>query len=173
MAMAREAQIGSDGDRSFDAFFRAEHRRLAALATVLCGDRETGCDLAQEALVRAYKEWDKVGGLERPGAWTRRVVVNLARDHARHRTVQRRRLPELAGRQARLVAVDDAPHDAEFWAAVATLPDRQRTAVALFYVGDRSVGHVADEMGIAEGSVKTTLHQARKRLRRLLTEDEG
>jgi RNA polymerase sigma-70 factor, ECF subfamily len=172
MTMVEGARIGSGDGLSFDAFFRTEYRRLAALATVLSGDRDTGCDLAQEALIRSYEHWDKIARLERPGAWTRRVVVNLARDHARHRAVRRRRLPVLANQIDASGNVVDPSHDGEFWAAVATLPDRQRTAVALYYVGDRSISHVAQEMGIREGSVKTMLHQARNRLRQLLSEDQ-
>ena len=157
---------------AFDAFFRVEHRRLVALATILCGDRETGCDIAQEALIRTYADWDNVANLDRPAAWTRRVVVNLTRDYGRHRAVLRRRLPEVARQHDLSGAITDRPHDSEFWGAVATLPDRQRTAVALFYVGDRSVSEVAEAMGVREGSVKTTLHQARNNLRQLLSEDK-
>lgn len=57
------------------------------------------------------------------------------------------------------------------WAAVATLPERQRTAVALFYIGDRSISEVAEVMAVREGTVKTTLHKARSQLRRLLSEE--
>ena len=171
MSMVEGPRTRMNGDTSFDAFFRAEHRRLVALATVLCGDRETGCDIAQEALSRAYADWDRVARLERPGAWARRVVVNMTRDVGRHRAVARRRLPELSRQQDLAGDVAAAPHDNEFWGAVATLPVRQRTAVALYYVGDRSISDVAEAMGIREGSVKTTLHQARKSLRQLLSED--
>ena len=156
---------------SFDAFFRAEHQRLAALATALCGDREAGRDVAQEALTRTYREWDRVSQLERPGGWTRRVVVNLAHDHRRHLAVRRRRLPELANRIAGDSAVGEFPLDAEMWAAVAMLPERQRIAVALFYIGDRSVSDVAEAMGVHEGTVKTMLHRARERLRGVLSEE--
>lgn len=169
--MGEDATTPRAGDAGFDAFFRAEHRQLAALGAVLCGEREVGRDLAQEALLRAYRRWDEVARLDRPGAWVRRVIVNLARDHARHRAVQRRRLPQLAARPETDAHVVDTPHDLEFWHAVATLPERQRTAVALFYVGDRPIAEVAETMGVTEGSVKTTLHQARSRLRELLRED--
>lgn len=162
--------VNAQGDVGFDAFFRAEHRRLVALGAALCNDRETGRDLAQEALVRTYQRWTDVIRLERPDAWTRRVLVNLARDHARHRTVHRRKLPELAARTVMHTGAD-VLHDAEFWNTVGGLPERQRTAVALFYVGDQSISDVADAMGVSEGSVKTTLHQARARLRELLEED--
>lgn len=170
MSMAEDLRTDSRAGRSFDAYFREEHQRLVALATVLCGDREVARDLAQEALIRTYIRWDVVAALERPGAWTRRVLVNLIRDHGRHGAVLRRRLPELARGAHRARVAVDAPFDSEFWAAVAPLSDRQPIAVALFYVGDQSVSHVAEVMEIREGSVKTTLHQARKRLRQLLSE---
>lgn len=169
--MVENARTVSGGGVSFDAFFRAEHQRLAALATALCGDRESGRDVAQEALARAYREWDRVSRLERPGGWTRRVVVNLAHDHGRHLAVRHRRLSELANRIAGDDAAEEASLDAEMWAAVAMLPERQRTAVALFYIGDRSISDVAEEMGVHEGTVKTTLHKARQRLRRVLSEE--
>jgi RNA polymerase sigma-70 factor (ECF subfamily) len=99
------------------------------------------------------------------------VVVNLARDHGRHLGVRRRRLAELASRIAGDRAADESPLDAEMWAAVAMLPERQRTAVALFYIGDRSISEVAETMGVHEGTVKATLHKARSELRRRLSED--
>ena len=56
-----------------------------------CGDQPS----------RAFQDWNTVARLERPGTWTRRVVVNLARDQARHLAVQRRRPPSWrAGRAA-------------------------------------------------------------------------
>jgi RNA polymerase sigma-70 factor (ECF subfamily) len=171
MELMEDARTVSGGGVSFDAFFRAEHQRLAALATALCGDRETGRDVAQEALARTYQEWDRVSRLERPGGWTRRVVVNLAHDHGRHLAVRRRRLSELASRIAGDGATEEASMDAELLAAVAMLPERQRTAVALFYIGDRSISDVAEAMGVHEGTVKTTLHKARQRLRGVLSEE--
>ena len=171
MKMAEPLGTGPATDVSFDAFFRQEYLRLAALAAALCGDRESGRDLAQEAMVRTFADWKRVSQLERPGGWARRVVVNLAHDYARHLSVRRRRLPELASRIAGEGASDDVMVDAATWAAVSRLPERQRTAIALFYIGDRSIRDVAEDMGIGEGTVKTTLHEARTRLRRLLSED--
>ena len=164
-------EVRVDEVAGFDAFFRAEYPRLAALGAALCGNREDGRDVAQESLARAFSAWDDVGALDRPGAWARRVVVNLARDHNRHRKVRRRRLASMASELGTRTTSAMQPFDGEFWDAVATLPDRQRTAVALFYVGDQSINEVAEVMEVSEGSVKTTLHQARTRLRRLLEQE--
>lgn len=48
------------------------------------------------------------------------------------------------------------------------LPHRQRAAVLLHYVADMSVREVAEVMGVAEGTVKALLAQARRKLRTIL-----
>ena len=48
------------------------------------------------------------------------------------------------------------------------LPRQQRTAVALYYVDGLSVSEVADAMQLAEGSVKSHLHDARRKLRAVI-----
>jgi RNA polymerase sigma-70 factor, ECF subfamily len=48
------------------------------------------------------------------------------------------------------------------------LPHRQRAAVLLYYVADMPVREVADAMGVAEGTVKALLAQARDKLRTTL-----
>jgi DNA-directed RNA polymerase specialized sigma24 family protein len=65
---------------SFEEFFQTMVRPLIGQATVLTGDVSVAEDLAQEALARAWAHWDVVAGLERPDAWCRRVLDNLATD---------------------------------------------------------------------------------------------
>ena len=50
--------------------------------------------------------------------------------------------------------------------AVASLPQQQRVAVALFYVEQLSVQEVAESMRLSTGAVKYHLHAARKTLRK-------
>jgi RNA polymerase sigma-70 factor, ECF subfamily len=52
----------------------------------------------------------------------------------------------------------------EVWDAVQRLPLRQRTAVALHYLSDLPQKDVATAMGVAQGTVAATLHEARRRL---------
>jgi RNA polymerase sigma-70 factor (ECF subfamily) len=51
---------------------------------------------------------------------------------------------------------------------VRRLPPRQAQAVVLHYVEDLTVADIASVLGVAEGTVKALLHQARERLRRQL-----
>ena len=54
--------------------------------------------------------------------------------------------------------------DVAFWAAVRALPERQRAAVTLYYVEDLAVAEIAEILGIASGTVKTSLYMARRSL---------
>jgi RNA polymerase sigma-70 factor (ECF subfamily) len=114
----------------FEHFYLQEYLRVVALAYALSGSRSGVEDIAQEAFLRAYRDWDRVGSYEHRVAWVRRVAANLATSGLRRRVVEARALIRLAGRWE--PAVDPLPaENAEFWAAVRALPSRQAQAVAL------------------------------------------
>jgi RNA polymerase sigma-70 factor, ECF subfamily len=156
---------------SFDVFYQEEYSGLVQLAFVLSGSRSGAEDIAQDALVAAWKKWRE---LEQPLAWTRRVVANLAVSSIRRRMAEGRAMVRLTVGRGEPIAELPAP-DHEFWAAVRALPTRQRQMVALYYLGDCSVGEIALTLGCAEGTVRATLHKGRqalaKRLRLSLKEE--
>jgi RNA polymerase sigma-70 factor (ECF subfamily) len=146
---------------SFETFFRREHPRLLTLAVALVGDREVARELVQEALLRAFGSWPTVSQLERPGGWTRRVLVNLCHDVHRRRGREQRAL-ERSVVDATMEASE--AYSPDFWDAVRLLPRLQRSVVALYYVDDLSVAEVASVLNISTGSVKTSLSRARTNL---------
>jgi RNA polymerase sigma-70 factor, ECF subfamily len=166
-----EAEAMTDGPPhmrlpgSFDAFYQEEYSGLVQLAFVLSGSRYGAEDIAQDALVAAWKKWRQ---LEQPLAWTRRVVANLAVSTIRRRMAEGRAMVRLAVGRGEPIAELPEP-DVEFWAAVRALPTRQRQTLGLYYLGDCSVREIALTLGCAEGTVRATLHKGRlalaKRLR--------
>lgn len=157
------------GEAAFEALYRRELATMIALATTMTGDRTLGADLAYEAMARTYGNWAKVGSLDRPGAWVRRVLINLAIDACRKRSRE-------ADATARLVPLLSSepvdPQGEQFWSAVRALPERQRAAVVLHYIEDMSILDIADVLGIAEGTVKTSLFVARRSLAKTLRTEE-
>ncbi len=155
---------------SFSVFFHDEHPRLVAMVLALSGDRAHAEDVAQEALLRAYRRWGVVSGYERPGAWVRRVALNLARSARRRRRNEGRAVLRLAS--APPPAVEDPVAGpvvaADVWAVVRTLPRQQAAALVLYYLADESVADLAVSLGCAEGTAKAHLHQARRALARRL-----
>jgi RNA polymerase sigma-70 factor (ECF subfamily) len=132
--------------------------RLCYLATL---DREAAADAAQEALTRAWRDWDRVSAPgSDPAAWTRTVALNLCR--SRWRTLARR--ARLAPRAWTVAALPDDLPDVDLRRALRRLPVRQREAVVLHYYADLDVEATATAMGVSSGSVKQHLARARRRL---------
>lgn len=151
---------------AFERLYAAEYLKVVALMTALSGSRWVAEDLAQEAFLRAHRDWTRVGALDAPEAWVRRVAINLA--HSRFR-----RLRTEAAVRLRLRAADPAPAMAPgedaFWNELRSLPRRQAEALALRYVEDLPTAGIATVMGIAEGTVRALLTQGRERLSRQLS----
>ena len=145
----------------FDDFFRREQPRLIALAIGLTGAPEVARDLAQDTMLKAYRDWPHVAALDRPGAWARRVTINAAMSW--HRS--RRREGVARARLGREGTVDLPQSEGDrFWSAVRSLPERQRAVVALYYLEDLPVAEVAHTLEIPAGTVKSTLSAARAAL---------
>jgi RNA polymerase sigma-70 factor (ECF subfamily) len=156
----------------FEHFYLQEYPRVVALVYGLSGNRAGAEDIAQEAFLRAYRDWDRVRSYEHQAAWVRRVAANLATSGLRRRVVEARALARLAAR--REPALDPLPaENADFWRAVRALPQRQAQAVALYYLEDRSVQQTAVVLDCAEGTVRAHLAKARRTLARRLRLDAG
>ena len=156
---------------SFEAFYMREFRGVVGMAYVLCGNWSTAEDLAQDAFVSAHRKWRRIGGYDKPEAWVRRVVSDLAVSAIRRRVVEAKALARLAHREPGTHEPLDAG-DEDFWAAVRGLPKRQAQVVALYYLEDFSVARIAELMACAEGTVKAHLHKARATLAERLGGDD-
>jgi RNA polymerase sigma factor (sigma-70 family) len=157
------AETGSSGARvarSFDEFFRSEFPRLLTLARALCGSAAAD-DVAQEAMVAAYRRWAQIVGYDSPEAWVRRVCVRKATSVVRSRSAEARAVLQLRARRPASATVElEPPYDA-FWSEVRRLPKRQAQAAALRYVYGMSLAEIAATMGCSEGAVKSHLSRAR------------
>ena len=82
MGDAQDQAPGLPG--GFGHFYLQEYRGVVELAYGLSGNRAGAEDIAQEAFLRAYRDWQRVGRYQYRGAWVRRVAVSAAR-HGRER----------------------------------------------------------------------------------------
>ena len=144
--------------RSYDEFYRREMPRFVALARALSGSAAAD-DLAQEAMLAAYRRWPEVAAYENPEAWVRRVCAQHATSLLRRRGAETRAVLRLASQPPPAPELDER-HEA-FWAEVRRLPRRQAQAAALRYVYDLGVADIAATMACSEGSVKVHLTRAR------------
>jgi RNA polymerase sigma-70 factor, ECF subfamily len=152
----------------FEVWYRAEHARVVAALLAMSGDLDASLDATDEAFARALARWEKVQRMDSPGAWTTTVALNVLRRAKRRRATEQRAVD----RMDRPAVAAPAP-DPELWDAVRALPDRQRTAVALRYVGGYPEADVARIMKVRRGTVASTLFEARRRLAEMLDSAES
>jgi RNA polymerase sigma-70 factor (ECF subfamily) len=153
---------------AFALLYASEYQRIVALVLVTVGNRGLAEDIAQEAFVSTYRRWARVQHYERPGAFVRRVALNLAVSRLRRGVREVAALERLFS-QSRSGALEWPD---SFWDLVRRLPRRQRQVVALRYVEDYTVADIAAVLDLAEGTVRAHLHAARQRLAVQLGESE-
>jgi RNA polymerase sigma-70 factor, ECF subfamily len=154
-----------------DGLFRAHYGRLVRALGLACGDVEHAADAVQEAFVRAHVRWRRIRHYEDPVGWIRRVAVNLLRDERRRSGRKQRAIERLGSRSEAQVGPPNEPDQLDV--LLRELPIQQRTAVALYYVEGLDVGEVADAMQVAEGTVKSHLFDARRKLRAAIDPEGG
>lgn len=158
-------RTGPAGDHRFDELCRAEWPRLVGFLHLYMGRTDGAEDLAQEALARTCRDWDKVRRLDVPAAWLWRVAINLANSQLRRRGASARARRRLVATARTPVAVADPADVLAVRAAVASLPKRHRSALVLRYFADLDVRTTAEVMGCPEGTVKRLTREAIAQLR--------
>jgi RNA polymerase sigma factor (sigma-70 family) len=172
IAAAGVVQSGeASPDRTFEAIAVPDARRLYALALSILRDEGEAEDAVQETLLKAWRSWNSVSGMDRPASWLTRGCVNHCisrRRHLRSRGWPPLALIEDAGSRG------DANTAAEFVdmdRAYRRLSLRQRAAITLNYRHGYSVEECAVFMGCSPGSVRTHLARGLATLRRELGDD--
>jgi RNA polymerase sigma factor (sigma-70 family) len=122
-------------------------------------------DAAQEAFFEAYRTLPKLREPAAFASWFRRIVFKQCDRITRRRlvtTVPLDAVPEPAQSK------DEEERKAEVFDAVRQLPEHERAAMTLFYIGGYSMEEVATFLEAPVSTVKGRLHSARERLRTML-----
>ena len=150
----------------FDEFAVRHLAAIQRFAAVLTGDQIRGDDLVQDVLVRAHTRWRKIGSLDRPEFYVRKMVVNEFLSSRRRgwwlvpagsgAEVDRRVIPDHAS--------GHADRDAML-AELGKLPAQQRAVLVLRYYEGLDDGRIAELLGIAAGTVRSYASRALATLR--------
>lgn len=149
---------------SFDAFYLGTRLHLLRQLTVMTGDPEQAADVLQEAYSRAWQRWERVASLADPVAWVRTVAWRVAISQYRRRRVAVDRLRRYFVPEA---VVDRTPASDEVLdlrAALHLLTPAHRQALVLHEMCGLTVEQIAEEAGVAVGTVKSRLSRARAAL---------
>jgi RNA polymerase sigma-70 factor (ECF subfamily) len=182
---ALATRLSRDLEAAFPELVTGHQDRLYTIALRLLGDRRDAEEVAQDALVRAFRAMagyprDRTAALRlRP--WLASIAVNLARN--RRRRLDDRRPPSPL--EPMLEAGFDLPADRrqrpdeeasrrdtqrELAAALLRLTPAVRAAIVLRHVDGLSVAEAAEALGRPEGTVKAQVHRGLRELRLILEE---
>lgn len=167
------------GDRdAFTVLVRRHQHGVYGLALRLTGDREMAADVAQEALIRAWRALPNFRGDAALSTWLYRITANTVWTH-RHRA-RRRRADHIDDFEHLLVA-DDLHHPVRsaesselgdrIRLALDSLPNGRRTVVVMKDVYGWSHVEIAQALGISVAATKVRLHRARIQLQHILEEE--
>ncbi|MGH3736046.1 MAG: SigE family RNA polymerase sigma factor [Micromonosporaceae bacterium] len=154
-------------EAEFTALYQARFGDLSAQLHAYLGDSTEAQDVVQEAFVRAWQRWSRIGEYDDPVAWVRRVAWNLATTRHRRLAVVRKFVSRSGPPETHPAATPDR---VALVHALRRVPEQQRRALVLHYLADLSVADIAHDMGVADGTVKSWLHRGRKELAKLLAD---
>jgi len=126
-------------------------------------------DLLQDTFLRAHKALDRLADGANARAWLYRIATNVALNHVRDRSRERRALDAHAREAAtHTTGSGHEPEEArrrDLWLRVASLPERQRVALTLRIAHELDYAAIASRMGISAEAARANVYQATKKLR--------
>jgi RNA polymerase sigma factor (sigma-70 family) len=138
--------------------YQRMYEPMCRMAFLLVDTREHAEEVVQEAFARALPKWRT---LDNPEAYVRSCVLNGCRHVHRRRALMRRK--PVPRDDIDTPAVTDHVID-----AVRRLPSAQRNVVVLRFYLQATDAEIAETLDMAIGTVKSTLHRAKARLREVL-----
>src|SRR5947207_3787954 len=151
---------------------RTRYERAYRTAVLICGNPADAEEALQDAFMRAWRFRDALPSDDRRDAWLYRVLVNACYSKLRKEVPRRERERERIDLDSEQIATTESPeHGAERSAmadalssTLRDLPDALRVVVVLRYFADLSEREIATAIRRRPGTVKSRLHEARRRL---------
>ena len=165
------------GDRAaFDQIYEKYHVPLFRSVYLICGNREDAEDVLQDTFVTC---WFCIGQLRKEESfrcWIFRIMTQTARKRAKERSRQLpdedivNRIDQIAVSR-RMEAEDEYERTADktvIEEALSALDQASREVIVLYYYEEMSVREVAKTLGLLEGTVKSRLYFARRKMKKIL-----
>ena len=136
-------------------------------------------DIAQEVFLRAYRRLFKLRQPHLFRSWLYTIMSNEC-NRWLERVMKKRRREVILEEAAEETLKIESPHavPVEGWQvdleqAISALPDENRVAVSMFYMGDCTLKEISEFLGVSVNTVKGKLHRARQQLGDALSEHYG
>lgn len=185
MKLIEQVQKARDGDPEAQAaLYEAMYKRVYYLALRMTRSAEDAEDAVQEAFLSAFRALPNLADLNAFEGWLFQITANKCRNilgkAGRYTQLPEDEdgntlLDELPEENEGLIpasALENQAHREIILSIIEALPQQQKECVLLFYYAELTVAQIAQVMDCSEGTVKSRLNYARKKLREGILERE-
>ena len=170
-----EKVLGGDANAFEELVLRYE-KTVYNLALRMVGDRDDAFDMTQEAFIKAYGSLSSFRGDSKFSVWIYRITTNVCLDFLRSKSrKQQVSLTVSDDDEDAQLDIPDPKADTEqqlikkismqsVEEGLKTLPDKQRQILVMRELGGMSYAEIGKALSIEEGTVKSRIFRARKRL---------
>ena len=168
------AAVAGGDDKAFRQLVNANLGMALGIARRMLGDAAEAEDIAQDAMLRLWRNAATLelgpGGLK---PWLRRVVSNLAIDRIRsaRNTSVVAEVPEQPAPARQVEALEARDLARRVQDALSALPERQRLALVLFHFEGLSQIEVGASLGVSDEAIESLLARARRSLKVALKDE--
>ena len=157
------------GKPPFEEIVKRHQQAVWAFLFGSVGDEEKARDLTQETFLQACRGYGRFRGDSDSFTWLYAIARNLLRKEWRRERVRRLFLTSHAGKSHFVDPADDTIEERiRLRSALAKIAEPFRETLLLYYFADRSVRQIANDLDVAEGTVKSRLARGRETLRNIL-----
>lgn len=167
----------------FEKLVTAYEKNVYNIALRMVGDPDDAADMTQETFIKAYRALSGFRGDSKFSSWLYRIASNVCldflRSRSRHPQVSLSTVDEDGQAPVELPDMRQNPEEQlmkklgmeAVRRGLEQLPEQQRQILVLRELGGLSYAELAQTLGLEEGTVKSRIFRARKRLCALLLRD--
>jgi RNA polymerase sigma factor (sigma-70 family) len=156
--------------RTFEAFYQVEAQTLFRRLWLVTGNRAEAEELMQDAFLKVWERWDRVGGMDDPTGYLYRTAMNLFRARYRRTKLALRRTIGVAPSSDDFADADDRQVVRH---VLATLPPRQRAALVLTEMLGFTSKEAGDALGVTDGTIRSLTRHGRDAFRKAVEVDDA
>ena len=151
----------------FWRYLEAEHLKMEAFCRKLAGNRDDGDDLYQDALLAAMKRLETLSKPESFKSWLYRIIVNMYKSKRRREWLRNRLRLEKSPADRAISDGESRRITARIWLerAFKAVSAEDRALITLFELEGWSIAELAEMYSKPEGTIKSRLSRARKKMR--------
>ena len=140
------------------------------LLALCCGDKDEADDIAQESFIKAYLSSDTYRDEGKFNAWLYKIAHNTFLDRRKSQKYTDS-IDEANALMDSTFAADRSFKYQELYAAIATLPIKERTSILLFYLKGYTIKEISSIIDCSTDAVKKQLSRGREQLKRKMNHD--